>query len=537
MLGALSGRKCLFFNHTDMKQIFRWGAGLLVAGFGFSAVCGPLVLKIARAAAPGAVVINEVGWAGSADSSTDEWIELYNNSAQAVDLAGWHVVDDHGASDYKILSGTIAANGYFLIEDHEAAVSNVTSDAVIDLSLANTGDSLELFDSTEQMIDTVNGSGGMWYAGGATTHASMERIDPSLTADVASNWASSTGGTGAKSSGGSDLAATPGAKNSQAVAGGNGGGAGGSSQQTQQTATATVDFLPGSSTLQTGDVLTITAKVSNAQNLFAYGFDVSYDPSVLQYKSSSEKTFLSENGTVATSFQSGLQNGQSGLLVVADARTVQPKTTVNGSGDLFEIQFDVLNAADTTVQAANGSFLASDSGDMAAQFQPAALSATVAAVPRVSNLSAGAGSQRYSIALAWDAVAGADAYRVYRKGAHGQFERISETAQPNFTDADGVVHGGFLIPSVNYVYQVAAVRGGVEGDFAEVVAHDDRGLKGDNNRSDRVDGRDLEALAARFGLTDSDEGFDPLADTTYDGRIDGSDLIDVGASFARTYQT
>jgi len=519
-----------------MKQNIRWGAGLLVAGFAFSAFCGTLVESIARAAAPGTVVINEVAWAGSADSSTDEWMELYNNSAQAVDLAGWHIDSAHSGASWKILSGSVAAGGYFLIERHEAAVSNVTADAIISISLVNTGDGLRLYDSTGWLIDTVNGAAGAWYAGSASTHASMERIDPAVSADVASNWASSSGGTGATSSGGSALMATPGARNSQAAGGGGAGMGGGSSQQTQQIVNATVEFSPSNSTLQAGDVLTITAKVADVQNFFAYGFDVSYDPAVLKFKSSSEKTFLSEGGAVVTSFQASLQNGAEGQLVVADARTVQPKTMVSGSGDLFEMQFDVLSAVDTTVQAGAGSFLASDSGDLAVRFSPAELSGTIAAVPQVANLSAGLGSRRYSIALAWDAVAGADAYRVYRKDAHGQAQKIGETAQTNFTDADGVVHGGYIIPGVNYVYEVTAVRGGVESTPMEIVGRDDRGLKGDNNRSDRVDGRDLENLAAHFALTDADAGFDPLADTTYDGRIDGSDLIDLGANFARTYQ-
>ena len=62
-----------------------------------------------------------------------------------------------------------------------------------------------------------------------------------------------------------------------------------------------------------------------------------------------------------------------------------------------------------------------------------------------------------------------------------------------------------------------------------------RGLKGDNNRSDRVDGRDLENLARHFAQTDADNEFDPLVDTTYDGQISGSDLIDLGVNFALTF--
>jgi hypothetical protein len=70
----------------------------------------------------------------------------------------------------------------------------------------------------------------------------------------------------------------------------------------------------------------------------------------------------------------------------------------------------------------------------------------------------------------------------------------------------------------------------------EVAGKDARGIKGDNDRSDRIDGRDLEKLARHFAEDDSQANFDTLADTTYDGLIDGSDLIDLGANFAKTYK-
>lgn len=514
----------IFLIQTNMKQKNRLRALLLVTGFVFSAVFSPSYLKIVRAAAPGQVVINEVAWAGSLDSSTDEWIELYNNFDQAVDVTNWHISDDLGASDYVILSGSIPAHGYFLIEDHEAAVMNVPADAIIDLSLANTGDSLQLYDAGGQLIDTVNGSGGAWYAGDATSRATMERIDPVSSVDAASNWASSTG-SGSQSSGGSAMVATPKALNSQ-TSGGQGGG--------QQI--VSVDLTSDSVTPHVGDVLTVTSSVNDVQNLFAYGFELTYDPSVLHYKNSGEKAFLGENGVVATSFQANLQNSQEGTVLVAGARTVQPKTGVSGSGELFELQFDVIGSGTTIFQPGVGTFLASPSADIPTQFNGVSVSSSVVQIAPVTNLSAVPGTERYSIQLAWDAVAGAEKYRVYRKDAHGQQQLIGETVQPGFVDADGVQSAGFIVPANDYGYAVIAVQGAVESAPAEVIGRDDRGLKGDNNRSDRVDGRDLEALARHFSDTDADSGFDPLVDTTYDGRVDGSDLIDLGANFAQIYQ-
>ena len=41
------------------------------------------------AAAEPAVLINEVAWMGTAVSANDEWLELYNQTEQEIDLAGW----------------------------------------------------------------------------------------------------------------------------------------------------------------------------------------------------------------------------------------------------------------------------------------------------------------------------------------------------------------------------------------------------------------------------------------------------------------
>jgi len=494
----------------------------------FMQSAGLLFPALVHASAAGTVVINEVAWAGSKDSSTDEWIELYNNSSQAVDLTNWYIDDDHGTSTYKITSGTIAANGYFLIEDHDSAVSTVNADTVIDVSLANDGDSLQLYDATAQLMDTVNGSGGAWYAGSATTKATMERKDPAVTGDSASNWAISTG-SGANSSGGSGIIGTPRAANSVASSGGG-----------SHPGSASVALTTSSSEPLVGDVLTVTTKVADVSNLFAYGFDIQYDPVVLRYKSAGASGFLGGNGTVVTSFQAGLENGVQGKLVVAEARTEQTKTGVNGSGDLFTIQFDVIGGAgvNTTIHFGSGGFIASPTSDITASFVDAQCNPQPSHVINpVTNLTVAQSTARYSLELKWNVSSGATVYRVFRKDPRGQWSLLAETPSMTFIDQDSVNGGGSIIPELAYSYRVVAANATTESDPVEAVGTDSRGLKGDNNRSDRVDGRDLENLARHFGETDTDQGFAALTDTTYDGRIDGSDLIDIGANFARIYSS
>ncbi len=482
------------------------------------------VIQSAQAAGAGEIVINEVAWAGSADSANDEWIELFNTTGTAIDLTGWKIVDDQGAQIYQ-LSGSVAANGYYLIEDSEAAVQPTEADAVINVSLSNSGDSLVLFDATGQMIDAVNSSGGAWFAGNATSRATMERINVLASGDDPANWATSTGaGSTATASGGSLIIGTPRMVNSK----------------TSVPSSGTKVALELSSiSPSAGEVLTVTVKASNVKDLFSYGLEIDYDPAVLSYKTASKGAFLDEGGAVGTSFQSGLENGVAGKLLVAEARTQEVKSGVSGSGALFTVQFDVSGYAGlvSNISAGASSFLADTAGDISAGFSGAQFTTASGGIDPVTNAQVVEEAERYSLQINWQAPAGgADKYKIMRKNPHGALVQIGETQNISFVDFDAVTGGGKIIPQLEYCYSVIAVKGSLESAPVEACGQETRGLKGDNNRSDRVDGRDLDNLARHFAQKEADAGFDSLVDTTYDGQVDGSDLIDLGTSFARLYK-
>ena len=122
-------------------------------------------------------------------------------------------MDDAGAQTYN-LSGSIAANSYFLIERTTTSTSVAGDLTIAGISLANTGDTLELQNASGTRIDIVNTSGGAWYAGTTTGYYTMER-KTAAGGDSASNWANNNGvirnGT---NSGGGAINGTPRAKNS-----------------------------------------------------------------------------------------------------------------------------------------------------------------------------------------------------------------------------------------------------------------------------------------------------------------------------------
>ena len=471
----------------------------------------------------GSVVINEVAWAGTIDNANDEWIELYNTTSQPIDLTGWYIEDDY-TDKYTIASGVIPAKGYFLIEDNEDAVSNISANAVIGLSLANSGDSLILKTAANTAIDSVNAGNAVWYAGDNTTKASMERIDPSVLVDSASNFASAKNGNGSLSSSGSAILGTPKGQNS-VFSGGQG--------------AASVEFDLSSETPLTGSNVTATVIINNAANLFAYGFDIVYNPAVLEYTSASEAGFLSGNGQTTTSFNADLEDGLAGKLVVGNARLISPASGVSGSGNLFTVTFKVIGGEGTKsdLSFGAGSFTADISGDVLTNLKSTSITVSSNQTGAVSNFTIAQGTSIYSLKLTWTAPAdGADSYIIFRKKADGTFAQIGTSTGVEFTDNDSLNFGGKIIPGIIYTYQIKAVKNGIQSQAVEKTGTETRGLKGDNNRSARIDGRDIENLAKHYGAKTIDAGFDALSDTTFDGVIDGSDLIDIGANFALTYK-
>ncbi|MEO8355973.1 MAG: lamin tail domain-containing protein [Chloroflexota bacterium] len=142
--------------------------------------------------APLTVIINEVAWAGTSSStSNDEWIELYNPSSSDVNITGWQLYGDDNTvnkvgSPSITLSGTIPAREYFLLERDELATDVAANQLYTAGDLLNTGERLYLKDSSGNIIDTANLDGGAWPAGTAAStaittpaYASMERVGTS----------------------------------------------------------------------------------------------------------------------------------------------------------------------------------------------------------------------------------------------------------------------------------------------------------------------------------------------------------------------
>ncbi len=154
----------------------------------------PTATATATPVTPGAVVINEIAWGGTGASIADEWIELYNPSGFAVNLAGWTLASSTDGTPAVALTGVLPAGGYYLLErTDDTTVSDVAADQFYTGGLLDSGEALALTDSGGNLVDTANGDGGVWPGGSAAPNQySMERISASAP-DTDSNWQSNNG--------------------------------------------------------------------------------------------------------------------------------------------------------------------------------------------------------------------------------------------------------------------------------------------------------------------------------------------------------
>jgi hypothetical protein len=166
------------------------------------------------------IVINEIGWDGTASNANAEWIELYNPGPTPIDLTNWKLQSSDSSPDITFTAFTttsiIPANGYFLLErTGDSTINNIAADYIYTGALSNTGEALRLYDSSNVLIDTANDTGGAWPSGESTTPCSMERRGALL--DDPSSWITSTIITIGIDSVGNPVCGSPKSQNSQFV--------------------------------------------------------------------------------------------------------------------------------------------------------------------------------------------------------------------------------------------------------------------------------------------------------------------------------
>jgi hypothetical protein len=159
-------------------------------------------------AAGTSVVFSEIFYDTPGDESKEEWIELYNNTSETVDLGGWTIVDNNGTGwTYTFPAGTTIQAGTYLTVGRDSAGFTAIYGYEADLYgnlpyLNNGGDTIILYDSGANEIDAVAWEGGA-SAGipdgwGSTTNPwasagnTIVRTNPAVDTDTYADWGYAT---------------------------------------------------------------------------------------------------------------------------------------------------------------------------------------------------------------------------------------------------------------------------------------------------------------------------------------------------------
>ena len=106
---------------------------------------------------------------GNLESSSNEWIELYNNTNQDIILSNWRIVVS-GTKTIN-LKGMVPANGFYLLGRDE---NKTGLDLIHNKALNNKGETIKLIDSDNKVVDSIDCSEG-WDYGNNETKKTMER--------------------------------------------------------------------------------------------------------------------------------------------------------------------------------------------------------------------------------------------------------------------------------------------------------------------------------------------------------------------------
>jgi len=153
------------------------------------------------------VVINEIAWGGTPGHPNDEWIELYNRTSRTINLNNWILYSQTDFKPYINLTGSISPKGYYLIErTDDNTVSDVSADWKGSFgSSEDEGGDLNSFGEVlvlsyappvggqasttiDQTVLNFNG----WWPEGTETGRTMERYNPDIAGNIASNWGSNS---------------------------------------------------------------------------------------------------------------------------------------------------------------------------------------------------------------------------------------------------------------------------------------------------------------------------------------------------------
>ena len=146
------------------------------------------------------IVINEINYDSTPNFDTDDWVEIYNNSENDISLAGWKLKDSDTTHIFKFDQNTVIEKKSFLVVCRDTSafielfqnVENYVGN--MDFKLGNSGDSVRIFDTDDNLIDIVSYNNDLpWPLAAAGKGSTLELRNPEFDNSKVESWSASKG--------------------------------------------------------------------------------------------------------------------------------------------------------------------------------------------------------------------------------------------------------------------------------------------------------------------------------------------------------
>jgi hypothetical protein len=146
------------------------------------------------------IVINEINYHSFDLFNGGDWIELYNDSRQSIDMSGWAFTDGDSTHRFTFPAGTVLGSDEYLVlaEDtddfvsHFPGISNFTGE--MNFGLSSYGEIIELVDEKGRVIDSLAYDvQAPWPTEANGLGPTLELGNPASDNALGSNWRASAG--------------------------------------------------------------------------------------------------------------------------------------------------------------------------------------------------------------------------------------------------------------------------------------------------------------------------------------------------------
>jgi general secretion pathway protein D len=145
-----------------------------------------------------------------------------------------------------------------------------------------------------------------------------------------------------------------------------------------------LSIAPSSSIVGAGNSISLDVIISSVTDLYAFQFDLSFDPGTVSAASIVEGGFLAGGGT--TAFIPGTIDNVAGTITATADTLIGPGPGVIGSGTLAILTLTGLESGTSTIDLSNVILLDSNLGAINANLQSGSVTVTSTAVPEANTL-------------------------------------------------------------------------------------------------------------------------------------------------------